>query len=353
MDAAAIRRQREEMRKQWMAQRAVEKDREAVLSQMGVAPPPQQDYIPSCFEDKPPSRDGSSVASSAMMHPSQAGEMITRMTERISDRLREELMIELRREQLSADDEKQAIGTKVEEMLNDDLSANTCLICCELMAPPERAPMMLFPCGHTFCASCLKRHKSDKCAYCRQTIQYKAVNHSLQTMIQGFMDKRRQLETPSEVAQLAQPGNQAAVRTQLSIDPAASESAGHYKSQYQGFEMRVRVLREEGAQAAERCSASEKAATSSRKALSHLATQEEEVLGRLQALQQEHRLLRDHIDKCEARILNSDREAAQAKAQVDLVDQTIEPLILECDKTRLLFENFGGNLAELCFDEDD
>ena len=47
------------------------------------------------------------------------------------------------------------------------------------------------------------------------------------------MDKRRQLETPSEVAQLAQPGNQAAVRTQLSIDPAASESAGHYKSQYQ------------------------------------------------------------------------------------------------------------------------
>ena len=75
MDAAAIRRQREEMRKQWMAQRAVEKDREAVLSQMGVAPPPQQDYIPSCFEDKPPSRDGSSVASSAMMHPSQAGEV--------------------------------------------------------------------------------------------------------------------------------------------------------------------------------------------------------------------------------------------------------------------------------------
>ena len=56
------------------------------------------------------------------------------MTERISDRLREELMIELRREQLSADDEKEAIGTKVEEMLNDDLSANTCLVaaryCC-------------------------------------------------------------------------------------------------------------------------------------------------------------------------------------------------------------------------------
>ena len=61
------------------------------------------------------------------------GQMITRMTERISDRLREELMIELRREQLSADDEKQAIGTKVEEMLNDDLSANTCLVSCSLL----------------------------------------------------------------------------------------------------------------------------------------------------------------------------------------------------------------------------
>ena len=74
MDAAAIRRQREEMRKQWMVQRAVEKDREAVLSQMGP-PPPQQDYVSSCFEDKPASRDGSRVASSAMMHPSQAGEV--------------------------------------------------------------------------------------------------------------------------------------------------------------------------------------------------------------------------------------------------------------------------------------
>ena len=47
------------------------------------------------------------------------------------------------------------------------------------------------------------------------------------------MDKRRQLERPSEVAQLVQPGNQAAARTQLARDPAASESAEHYKSQYQ------------------------------------------------------------------------------------------------------------------------
>jgi len=101
-------------------------------------------------------------------------------------------------------------------MLSEDLSANTCLVSFELMVPPERAPMILFPCGHTFCASCLNKtlqSSADRCAYCRTTIQYKTVsahhwswrwvrfrlfcsqvNHSLQSMIEGFVDKRQRLD---------------------------------------------------------------------------------------------------------------------------------------------------------------
>eukprot|EP00656_Telonema_subtile_P018583 TRINITY_DN20066_c0_g1_i1.p1 TRINITY_DN20066_c0_g1~~TRINITY_DN20066_c0_g1_i1.p1 ORF type:complete len:163 (+),score=27.85 TRINITY_DN20066_c0_g1_i1:2-490(+) len=137
MDAREIRRQREAMRQQWMAQRAVDMDRESVLSELTSE---QQPYVPSCFEDKPPSR----VSSATQPRPE---EMINRISERMSERLRAEIRVELRREQLSADDEKAAIGCKVEEMLNEDLSANTCLVCFELMVAPERAPMMLFPVG--------------------------------------------------------------------------------------------------------------------------------------------------------------------------------------------------------------
>ena len=59
-----------------------------------------------------------------------------------------------------------------------------CGICLELMSGKERRPTLLFPCGHTFCAACLRRllEQSDKrvCPHCRQQISSQAPNVSLQ-----------------------------------------------------------------------------------------------------------------------------------------------------------------------------
>lgn len=45
--------------------------------------------------------------------------------------------------------------------LESELSTHTCKICFELMIPPIHTPILLFPCGHTFCKCCMDKHISS------------------------------------------------------------------------------------------------------------------------------------------------------------------------------------------------
>lgn len=40
---------------------------------------------------------------------------------------------------------------KLEQTISKEVESNTCPICFELMVPPNYSPILLFPCGHTFC----------------------------------------------------------------------------------------------------------------------------------------------------------------------------------------------------------
>lgn len=59
---------------------------------------------------------------------------------------------------------------QLEAFLSSELTSYSCQICFELMAPPHRPPVLLFPCGHSFCKMCMERPgpSSTKCPYCRQ-----------------------------------------------------------------------------------------------------------------------------------------------------------------------------------------
>ncbi len=47
--------------------------------------------------------------------------------------------------------------------------------------PPDRVPQLLFPCGHTFCATCItthmERHRKTHCPVCRKKIDSKVRAH--------------------------------------------------------------------------------------------------------------------------------------------------------------------------------
>jgi Zinc finger, C3HC4 type (RING finger). len=43
----------------------------------------------------------------------------------------------------------------IEKAIAGEVETNTCSICFELMLPKIHSPILLFPCGHTFCKECV------------------------------------------------------------------------------------------------------------------------------------------------------------------------------------------------------
>jgi hypothetical protein len=63
--------------------------------------------------------------------------------------------------------ERRDVLNRLEAFVSSELHNYVCQICFELMAPPDRPPVMLVPCGHTFCKAC-SRPDLKKCPYCRE-----------------------------------------------------------------------------------------------------------------------------------------------------------------------------------------
>lgn len=71
---------------------------------------------------------------------------------------------------------------QLSDKIGSEIESNICSICLELMLPPDRQPIILFPCGHNLCKECLFQHppsgpikknqplRIDKCTMCRVKI---------------------------------------------------------------------------------------------------------------------------------------------------------------------------------------
>ncbi len=116
--------------------------------------------------------------------------MLSRLTDRIEQRLRSELqadphVLRTRQQNLRAQEQAQAAAQEQED-------EHTCPVCYEKMVGKARAPTMFFPCGHTFCSSCVRHHmKVNKkvCPICRAPIKTVAVNHHLKNLIEAHSDR--------------------------------------------------------------------------------------------------------------------------------------------------------------------
>lgn len=81
---------------------------------------------------------------------------------------------------------------EIEETLHEQVMSNTCPICFELFLPPGNEPYILFPCGHTFCNTCINTYAKvkKKCPFCRKAFQQMAKNISLQSLILSANEKK-------------------------------------------------------------------------------------------------------------------------------------------------------------------
>lgn len=84
----------------------------------------------------------------------------------------------------------------------NEMESNVCPICLELMIPPKNRPMLLFPCGHTFCSHCLsvaeKINGNKKCSLCKKNYSHSAINIALQNLICLFTDNRQHINDISD-----------------------------------------------------------------------------------------------------------------------------------------------------------
>jgi hypothetical protein len=77
-------------------------------------------------------------------------EFIDKLTQKLARNIREEVQRELSMTTHSVD-VRDAISEHMSSYLAAELGTHTCKICSQLMVSPNHTPILLFPCGHTFC----------------------------------------------------------------------------------------------------------------------------------------------------------------------------------------------------------
>lgn len=129
----------------------------------------------------------SSTTPLTKMLPHSNDIIFNKLSEKIVSQVRDEIRKEMNAT-YGGNDLKDVVSDRMDSYLRAELHTHTCKICLKLMQSPSNTPMLLFPCGHTFCQSCLS-NKVD-CPYCKQQIESLAVNQSLKLLIDHFVSKR-------------------------------------------------------------------------------------------------------------------------------------------------------------------
>lgn len=103
----------------------------------------------------------------------------------ISNMLKTQIRQELEKETNLQLLRQSMVNRKLGDFLSMEIETHTCDVCFQLMLPPERAPIIAYPCGHTFCAHCMSEITQRKrgvplCPDCRDPIESQAINLPLQ-----------------------------------------------------------------------------------------------------------------------------------------------------------------------------
>jgi hypothetical protein len=294
--------------------------------------------------------------------------VLDRLTERISDRLRSEIREELEREASELEQTRAVHRSEaedsVERYLTGEMASQTCSICMELMVAPK-TPMMLFPCGHTFCSECLSANLAkggagkNKCPYCRATIESKAPNLTLQQLVRSFVDKQSALKAgqfrevydgcASETKPVA--GGQVpaatppSVGSDLDLDVEATEVARH-RREFRLQNMRWKILRNERSDTEMELEVMDGRDAATGLVLERLEAEEKRIGERMAALHAELELVRNHKEEQRQRIEVGKEERALCRQRIGLIDEALEPLSRERNKLKLLLEASGETLDE-------
>ena len=264
--------------------------------------------------------------------------LLDQLTEKISRRVHQELTRDMKK---LAPEDQVNLADKMETYLSSELChTHNCQICFEVMVPPERTPMLLFPCGHTFCRACLERQsktarpgKKKTCPLCRQPIQSTAENHSLRQLIERFVQQKEVLEKgraddvdalfPSPAAPNGTGNNDSAGRG------ARTDGQNNYLTQFQSCSMRHKILSNELSDIRESLGG-----LRGKRRSNELAKQQ--LLQERQRICQELELLDEHLGDQQTKIDELSAAEADEMSKAAMIEETLVSLQTELEKVRLL-----------------
>ena len=189
MDRAADKkRQLEEQKRKWMLSR--ENDLSKSVNSM-------QELAVGVY-------DGVNIRSNATSSNMQYDSLKAEISDQIRKEISKELLLQ---RNISNNIDSGAIGQTTliaknleQYVLHTEAHSHTCKICFELMISPNRTPMFLYPCGHTFCKTCMNTHTKQSqdptCPYCRKPIQNMIINQAIKEIIDNYMEQKAQVFSP-------------------------------------------------------------------------------------------------------------------------------------------------------------
>ena len=292
--------------------------------------------------------------------------VIDQLAEKIEHRLRNELSVTMRQDAQRQEAQQRvsnaASDQRTEHDLTEKVGGQTCPVCLELMMPPERSPMLLFPCGHTFCVLCLRPTIPSRqlkiCPLCRAQISSHAPNVALAQLVESYADgqlrKSRDADTAIHaVAGSYTPGQDGAIAAVSADYGAASElhlaggAAGQqYLRQFSMASTRLRVLSHERADALEEAASAERKEDGARLVLQRLEAERERTQAQLEALGAQLELITEHAAEQAENLGEMGRRKENGAARLRLLDDALSPLRSECDKLRLLLEGLGVDVPD-------
>ncbi|KAL3701945.1 hypothetical protein R1sor_019967 [Riccia sorocarpa] len=186
------------------------------------------------------------------------------------------------------------------------------------MKSPDFPPIVLSPCGHSFCAKCLSMHVGNQrkklCPYCRQNIASSAVNLSLQRLIDSFvsLQDRRQPTPP-------QP-------------PQDEQDKAHFLNKLSAAETRSEILQKELAAAVERRKLLESELCNIDEFYRRLKHRQAETRERLRKVTADN----ESVDK-EVKLLENER----AEIQKHMAEENVRSALVDSSLTELKTVHFS------------
>jgi hypothetical protein len=210
---------------------------------------------------------------------------------------------------------------RIDKSVADELETNTCGICFELMLPKDHSPMLLFPCGHTFCKKCLEDNEKKTgrqiCPWCRAKITSCAVNLSLQNIIVAYAKNKN---------------------IKVAESPAVPNSAVDYSEQLNMYNLRCEILREERYENERKAKELENEVNSHHRTMMILQEEARRAEERLKAAQAEYNLVQSFIEENNRNVENLSFKISEHHKTIQLIDETLEPLDKEREKISLLIK---------------